>query len=168
MQRTGFASIVVSTLLLAVSYECSATTLPFVDGRWSGGIRPVSGEAKALECWAKTGFHDGTSFSLVVREDHVWFLRLSNSTWQLPPSHIFAMEALVDFYPRYRVSAVANSATLLEIADLDEGPLLGNIENGHTIDLFSDGFNAKYELEGSAKIIQRLRNCLVDLRIGKQ
>ena len=39
---------------------------------------------------------------------------------------------------------------------------MGIIENGHTIDLTSDGFNEKYDLEGSAKVIERVRNCFAD------
>ena len=60
------------------------------------------------------------------------------------------MVAQVDFYPRLRIVAEAKNQTLLDIADLDHMSLLGLIENGHTIDLTSDGFNEKYELEGSA------------------
>ena len=76
--------------------------------------------------------------------------------------------ALVDFYPRLLIEAEAKNQTVLEIADLDHISLLGFIENGHTIDLESDGFNEKYELEGSAKIIQRIRNCFADLLISTQ
>jgi hypothetical protein len=72
------------------------------------------------------------------------------------------MTALVDFYPSLHFNAEAKKSTLLEIADIDRIPLLGFIENGHTIDLASDGFNGKYELEGSAKAIERIRNCHAD------
>lgn len=69
------------------------------------------------------------------------------------------MVALVDFYPRLPITAEAKTQTLLEIVDLEHSSLLGLIENGHTIDLRSDGFNEKYALEGSAKIIERIRDC---------
>lgn len=69
------------------------------------------------------------------------------------------MVALVDFYPRLLITAEAKTQTLLEIVELENSPLLGLIENGHTIDLRSDGFNEKYALEGSAKIIERVRDC---------
>lgn len=69
------------------------------------------------------------------------------------------MTALVDFYPRLSIEAEAKNETLLEIQDLEHISLLGLIENGHTIDLSSEGFNEKYVLEGSAKIIQRIRKC---------
>ena len=72
------------------------------------------------------------------------------------------MVALVDFYPPLRISAEAKSQTLLEIADLDHISLLGLIENGHTIVLRSEGFDEKYDLEGSAKVIERIRNCFAD------
>ena len=49
--------------------------------------------------------------------------------------------------------------TLLEIADLDQISLLGLIENGHVIDLTAEGFAEEYNLEGSAKVIDRIRNC---------
>ena len=58
--------------------------------------------------------------------------------------------------------AEAKSQTDLEIANLDQIYLLGFIENGHTIALTSDGFNVKYDLEGSAKAIEKVRNCLAD------
>ncbi len=73
------------------------------------------------------------------------------------------MIALVDFYPQQvRTTAETKSKTSLEIANLDQISLLGLIENGHTIDFSSDGFNEKYDLEGSAKVIQRIRNCFAD------
>ena len=69
------------------------------------------------------------------------------------------MVALVDFYPRLRIYAEAKSQTRLEIANLEQISLLGIIENGHTMTLISDGFNEKYDLEGSAKVIEKVRNC---------
>ena len=72
------------------------------------------------------------------------------------------MVALVDFYPRLHFAAEAKSQTRLEIANLEQISLLGIIENGHSIDLTSDGFNEKYDLEGSAKVIERVRNCFTD------
>ena len=72
------------------------------------------------------------------------------------------MVAMVDFYPPLRVDAEAKSQRLLEIAILDHNTLLGLIENGHTINLTSDGFNVQYDLEGSAKVIERVRNCFAD------
>ena len=77
------------------------------------------------------------------------------------------MVALVDFYPRLHIAGEAKSQTLLEIADLDHISLLALIENGHTIDLASDGFNEKYDLEGSAKVIERLRNCFADQLVSE-
>ena len=84
---------------------------------------------------------------------------MSNPGWHLPASHRYDMAALVDFYPPLRVVAVTKSQTGLEIADLDQISLLGLIENGHTINLNSDGFKEMYDLEGSAKAIERVRNC---------
>ena len=135
---------------------------PFVDGRWNGDVESGS-DSKGLEaCWARTTFSDGTSFALAKRNDESWHLRLSNPGWRLPPSHRYAMVAQVDFYPQLRIAAEAESETGLEIANLDQVSLLGLIENGHTIDLTSDGFNGKFDLEGSAKAIERLRNCFAD------
>ena len=137
-------------------------TIPFVDGRWSGGIETGLNSEGLEECWATTTFSDGTAFTLAKRNDESWYLRLSNPDWRLPTSHRYAMVALVDFYPQLRIAAEAKSQTRLEIADLDRISLLGLIENGHTIDLTSDGFNKKYDLEGSAKVIERVRNCFAD------
>jgi hypothetical protein len=137
-------------------------TIPFVDGRWHGDIKTVPNSSGFGECWASTTFDDGTTFTLTKRKDGSWLLQLSNPGWRLPHSRRYAMVALVDFYPRLRIAAEAKSQTLVEIADLDHISLLGLIENGHTIDLMSDGFNEKYELEGSAKVIERIRNCFAD------
>ncbi len=136
--------------------------IPFVDGRWNGGVE-TSPDGKGLEeCWARTTFRDGTALMLAKRSDGIWHLRLSNPTWRLPPSRRYAMVAHVDFYPQLHVAAEAKSQTLLEIANLDQISLLGLIENGHTIILTSDGFNEKYDLEGSAKVIEKIRNCFAD------
>jgi hypothetical protein len=131
----------------------------FLDGRWSGGVETNSDGKSVLECWARTTFGDGTAFTLVTRSDESWHLRLSNPGWQLAPSRQFELVALVDFYPLTHVTAEVTSQTGLELANLHVLPLLGFIENGHTIDLASDGFKAKYDLEGSAKIIQKMRSC---------
>ena len=89
-------------------------------------------------------------------------MRLSNPGWRLPPSRRYAIVAQVDFFPQLRIAAEAKSQTRLEIANLEQTSILGLIENGHTIDLTSDGFNEKYDLEGSAKVIERVRNCFPD------
>lgn len=162
MYQRMFVAALFIGLLYTITNAGGEPAIPFVDGRWNGGIE-IGPDSKGLgECWARTTFSDGTAFALVKRGDGSWHLRLSNPAWRLPPSRRYAMVALVDFYPKLRIAAEAKSQTVLEIADLDQISLLGLIENGHTIDLTSDGFNAKYDLEGSAKVIERVRNCFAD------
>jgi hypothetical protein len=72
------------------------------------------------------------------------------------------MVVQVDFYRRIRTMADVRSPTRLDIVQLEQTSLLWFIENGHFIALASDGFTEKYSLEGSAKIIQRIRNCFAD------
>ncbi len=139
-----------------------APTIPFVDGRWHGDIETGPNASEFEECWASTTFDEGTTFALIKRKDGNWHLQLSNPSWQLPHSRRYTMVAQVDFYPPLRITAETLNQTHLEIADLDHISLLGLIENGHTIDLTSDGFNEKYELEGSAKVIERIRTCFSD------
>ena len=134
---------------------------PFVDGRWHGSIKTVPNSLD-FECWASTTFTDGTIFTLTERKDRNWQLELSNANWRLPHLRRYALVAQVDFYPKLRIAAVAKRRTVLEIADLDRISLLGLIENGHTLDLMSEDFNDKVELEGSAKVIERIRKCVAD------
>ena len=156
------ASVLFMGLLHAIAFASGAPAIPFVDGRWSGGIETGPNSSDVEECWASTTFGDGTTFTLAKRGDGDWRLRLSNPDWRLPPSRRYDMAALVDFYPELRIAAEAKSPTRLEIANIDQISLLGIIENGHTIDLASDGFNEKYDLEGSAKAIERVRTCFAD------
>jgi hypothetical protein len=155
-----FVAVFVIGLLLNFANASGESTEPFVDGRWNGGIGTVPGIKGLEECWASTKFNDGTVLTLAKRNDGSWHLRLSNPGWQLLSLRRYATVAQVDFYPRLYFTAEAQSATLLEIANLEQIHLLGPIENGHTIDLTSKGFHVKYDLEGSAKAIERVRNCL--------
>ncbi len=150
-------------LLQHIACAGGVSAVPFIDGRWYGGTKGDLNNSIFEECWATTKFDDGTTFTLSKRRDGIWTLQLSNPGWRLPIARRYAMSALVDFYPRLQITAKARSQTLLEIADLDRSSLLGLIENGHTIDLASDGFNQKYELEGSAKIIERIRDCFAGI-----
>jgi len=160
MYKQIFLAMLFTALL---HYAANADGMfPFVDGLWSGTIETDQNNPDIKACSASTTFDDGTIFTLAKRNDETWHLILSNPDWQLPPSRQYAMEALVDFYPRLRFTAEAISLTRLEIANLGRIALLEVIENGHTIDLASDGFNDKYDLEGSAKIIERIRNCFDD------
>jgi hypothetical protein len=162
MYQRLFVAVLFAGLLHTIANASREPTISFVDGHWYGGIE-IGPDSKGLEeCWARTTFSDGTAFTLAKRGDGVWHLRLSNPGWRLPPSRRYAMVALVDFYPQLRIAAEAKSQTVLEIANLDQISLLGLIENGHTIDLTSDGFNVKYDLEGSAKVIERVRNCFAN------
>jgi hypothetical protein len=162
MYQRLFVAVLLIGLQHTIANASGEPTIPFVDGYWNGGIE-IGPDSKGLEeCWARTTFNDGTAFTLAKRGDGVWHLRLSNPGWRLPPSRRYAMVALVDFYPQLRIAAEAKSQTGLEIANLDQISLLGLIENGHTIDLTSDGFNVKYDLEGSAKVIERIRNCFAN------
>jgi hypothetical protein len=159
MYQGLFVAVLFIGLLLTIANASGEPTVPFVDGRWNGGVE-IGPNSKGLEeCWVRTTFSDGTTFTLAKRRDGIWHLRLSNPGWRLPPSRRYAMVAQVDFYPQLRIAAEAKSQTRLEIANLEQISLLGLIENGHTIDLTSDGFNEKYDLEGSAKVIGRVRNC---------
>ena len=73
------------------------------------------------------------------------------------------MSALVDFYPQQVDTKVdVTSATRMEVTRLEQISLLGLIENGHTIEFTSEILNAKYDLEGSAKAIQRIRTCFTN------
>jgi hypothetical protein len=157
-----FVAVFFTGLLHTVADAGGVPAFPFVDGRWHGDIETGPNGSDFEECLASTTFDDGTGFTLTKRKDGNWHLQLSNPTWRLPHSRQYAMIALVDFYPRLRITGEARNQTRLEIADLEHISLLGLIENGHTIDLTSDGFNEKYELEGSAKVIERIRNCFAE------
>jgi hypothetical protein len=157
-----FVAVLFIGLLHTIANASRESLIPFVDGRWNGGIETGPDGKGHGECWARTTFDDGTAFTLAKRSDGIWYLRLSNPGWRLPASRRYAMVALVDFYPQLRIAAEAKSQTGLEIANLEQISLLGLIENGHTIDLTSDGFNVKYDLEGSAKVIERVRNCFAE------
>jgi hypothetical protein len=160
-QRLFVAVLFIGTLH-AIANASGETTILFVDGRWTGGSEIGSDSKSIEECWVRTTFSDSTAFTLAKRSDGIWHLRLSNPDWRLPPSHQYDMVALVDFYPQLHIAGQATSPTSLEIANLDQISLLGIIENGHSIDLTSDGFNAKYDLEGSAKAIEKARHCFAD------
>ena len=166
MYNRLFAAVLWTGLLHSPALAGEVPVTPFVDGRWQGGVKGGSNSSDYVECWASTEFGDGTVLTLAKRNDGIWNLQLFNPGWRLPQSHRYAMVALVDFYPKLRIAAEARTPMLLEIADIDQISLLGLIENGHTIDLASEGFNEKYELEGSAKIIGRIRSCFDQLLAG--
>ena len=157
-----FVAVLFTGVLHTIADASGGLAVPFVDGRWYGSLDAGKSKSNFQECWASTTFDDGTTFKLIKRKDESWHLQLSNFSWLLPQSRRYAMEVLVDFYPPLSIAAEAKSQTLLEIAIFDHMSLLGFIENGHTIDLTSKEFNAKYELEGSAKVIQKMRACFTD------
>lgn len=151
MHQRLFVAVLFIGLLHTIAIASGAPAIPFVDGRWSGGIDAGPNSSSYGECWASTTFSDSTTFTLAKRGDGSWHLRLSNPGWRLLPSRRYAMVALVDFYPQLRIAAEAKSQTRLEIANLDQISLLGLIENGHTIDLTSDGFNKNMTLRAAPK-----------------
>lgn len=161
-----FLAAVFVGLLHSITGASGAPMIPFVDGRWHGDIATGPNNTNFEECWASTTFDDGTTFAITKRKDGKWYLQFSNPGWRLPPLRRYTMVALIDFYPRLRITAEAKTQVLLEIADLDHISLLRLIENGHTIDLSSDSFNEKFELEGSAKVIERIRNCFSDQSVA--
>ena len=167
MYERSLVAVCISTLLNSVASASPAPSIPFVDGFWHGNIETGAHTSTFEECWASTTFDDETTMWLAVRKDGTWYLRLSNPQWRLPHPHRYAMVSLVDVYPRLRSKAETKSQSVLEITDSDHLPLVGQIEIGHTIDLASDGFHEKYDLEGSAKVIERLRNCFRDQSAAK-
>lgn len=160
MYKQLYVALLTMGLIFDFANASGEPTEPFVDGRWNGGIGTVPDIKGLEECWASTKFNDGTVLTLAKRNNGIWYLRLSNPGWQLLSFSRYATVAQVDFYPRLYFTAEAKSTTLLEIANIEQIHLLGPIENGHTIDLTSKGFQVKYDLEGSAKAIERVRNCL--------
>ena len=157
-----FIAVLFFGLQSTIANAAGEPVFPFHDGRWNGGVETSLENKKLEECWARTTLDGSTRFELAKRRDGHWVLRLSNPGWRLSPSSRYVMVAQVDFYPKLRIAADAKSETQLEIADLEQISLLDLIENGHTIDLTSDGFNDKYDLEGSAKVIEKLRSCFAD------
>ena len=155
-------------LLHTAAIASGALAMPFVDGRWSGDIKTLPDSSMLGECWASTTFVDGTTLTLAEQRDESWSLRLSNPAWQMDLSGDYSMMAQVDFYPKLQVDGQAKSLSLLEIAIRGQKTLLGYIENGHTIKLNSDRFNEIYDLEGSAKIIERIRNCVTEQLAGER
>ena len=162
MYQRLFAAVLFIGILHTLANASGESTILFVDGRWTGGSEIGPSSRRLEECWVRTTFSDSTTFTLAKRSDGIWRLRLSNPDWRLPLSHLYDMVALVDFYPRLHIAGQAKSPLSLEIANLDQISLLGLIENGHSIDLTSDGFNVKYDLEGSAKAIEKVRHCFAD------
>lgn len=161
-----FITTLVAALTGVVAEADDWSTFPFVDGLWHGGIETHPDSAKFERCWASTTFDDGSTFELAERRGAIWSLRLTNPHWHLAPSRRYDVKTLVDFYPRLRVAAEAESKTLLVITDLGRTAMLGFIENGHTITMASEGIDVKYDLEGSAKVIQRIRHCFEDQSAG--
>jgi hypothetical protein len=157
-----FIAALILNFLPTAAVAGGAPLVSFVDGTWKGGIGNSHNSQDDRECWASTTQPDNTVFTLAKHTNEHWYLRFSNPSWQLPALHQYNIVALIDFYPTLDIVAVANNKAVLEIANIEEISLLERIENGHTITLTSDGFNAKYTLEGSAKIIGRLRNCSTD------
>jgi hypothetical protein len=159
-----FVRIAAIGLALPINLAFGAEHSPhaFVDGLWSGGFELHADSPASNECWAGTTSADGTTLTLATRRSGDWYLRLLNAQWELPVSGEYDLDTLVDFYPRIWVEAKAQSQTLLEIPIRGQNPLLGLIENGHLITLTSDTFNGSYSLEGSAKIIERIRMCASD------
>ena len=158
-QQNIFAILALGFFHCAAS-EAEEPKFPFVDGIWRGGIETDSNTKASKFCWASTTFKEATTFTLEVRRDKSWHLRLSNAGWRLPTSHRYDTIAQVDYYPRLRINGESQSQTILEFGDIEHISLLHLIENGHTIELSSNEINLKYDLEGSAKIIARLRDCL--------
>jgi hypothetical protein len=168
MYQRLFVTVLFIGLLHAIPHAIGEPAIPFVDGRWKGGINFGPDNKVIEECWASKTFSDGTAFTLAERSNVIWHLRLSNPGWRLSPDRRYSMVARIDFYPQLRIAAEAKSQASLEIANLDQISLLGLIENGHTIDLTSEGFNAKYDLEGSAKVIARIRSCFADEPVAER
>ena len=163
MYQKPYITISLFVFLQTIANASGEPTIPFVDGRWSGKVETDANSSVFKACWASTNYSDGTTLTLAKRDNGSWYLGLSNPDWQLPLSHQYDMIALVDFYPQQvLVAAETKSKISLEIANLEQISLLGLIENGHTIDLSSEGFSEKYDLEGSAKVIQRIRNCFAN------
>jgi hypothetical protein len=154
----GFTVVLVCALPGLASARVERA-VPFEDGLWSGGLETGQDGQSVEECWARTAFDDGTVLTLAERGGGGWHMTLSNPGWQLSPGRPYGLVALVDTYPAVPVAAEAVNRTRLEFANIQRIPLLGFIENGHTIDLKSDGFNAKYGLEGSAMAIAKVRSC---------
>lgn len=167
MRHNSLAILYLVAASLNPTLASDLPSIPFVDGLWRGDIDREPGSSDFRECRASTRFADGTTLTLAITADGRWRMDLSNPFWRLPPSHRYAVVSLVDFYPRLQFDAEARTVTRLEIADIGRISLLEQIENGHTIDLDADGFSAKYDLEGSAKVIERLRNCFAEHTAGK-
>jgi hypothetical protein len=157
-----FIAAVLTGCLIAGAEADEEPLFPFADGRWRGEFKAASNSSDHDECWASTSFDEGTTLTLARQKGRGWNLKLSNANWQLNTSRPYSMSALVDFYPKLRLAAKGETRTLLQISDLEYISLLGLLENGHSITLTSDGFDKTYDLEGSAKVIQRMRGCFSD------
>lgn len=157
--------LLVAALAVGLTHDVTSagelSKASFEDGLWRGGLERATDD-NSDECWARTTFDNGTDFTLAKKRDGNWTLRISSPSWVLPFTRHFTMAAQVDFYPVLEITAEAKSKTMLEIAGSGQNALFSLIENGHTIDLTAEGFNAKYSLEGSAKIIERIRTCYSD------
>lgn len=152
-------SALLMILMHAVANAGATSTTLFVDGRWSGGTEMDYEKSSFTACWASTKFDDGTTLSLAKQSDTNWYLRLSNPGWHLQTHRRYEFATLVDFYPRLRIAGEVTSRTSLQIESPDQSPLVAFIENGHTIDFNSNDFTEKYDLEGSAKAMEKIRDC---------
>ncbi len=157
--RSWFAMLWLGLLYAPANADNSATR-PFIDGRWHGDAATHTDSSRFKECWASTAFADGTVLTLAENRNASWTLRFSNPAWQLVDSGNASMMVQVDFYPNLNVSTRTDGTTLLEIEITGDDPLLDFVENGHSIKLNSNGFNKVYDLEGSAKVIERIRKCV--------
>ena len=157
-----FLRVMFFTSILPTVPASGEAMVPFADGRWHGEATDSPVPSKLAGCWAATVLDDGTSLVLVKETDGSWSLQLSNRNWRLPLSRRYALAVVVDFYPRLLVVGEIRYPTRLEVRAIDRVPLLDFIENGHMIKLQHNGFEKRYDLEGSAKAIERIRGCKSD------
>jgi S1-C subfamily serine protease len=131
-------------------------------GGWDGGSYSNDQDGLFTHCAANAHYNSDLTLVVVVDREYNWFLGIQNPDWQLNVGEEFPFELKIDRGRWNSFSATAIAPDHVEIQMPNDDASVNDFRYGSLLSVRSGDFNASFDLDGTARLVAHLADCVGD------
>jgi S1-C subfamily serine protease len=155
--------VLVAALLFALPVGAEASELDtFTVGGWDGGSYSNDQDGLFTHCAANAHYNSDLTLVVVVDREYSWFIGIQNPDWQLNEGEEFPFDLKIDRGRWTTLQATAITPDHVEIQMPGDDDTVNAFRYGSLLSVRSGDFNASFDLDGTARLVAYLAQCVGD------
>ncbi|HWA18982.1 MAG TPA: serine protease [Devosia sp.] len=134
----------------------------FTVGAWDGGSYSNDQDGLFTHCAANARYNSELTLVVVVDRQYDWFIGIQNPDWQLNVGEEFPFDLKIDRGRWNTFTATAITPDHIEIQMPNDDDAVNDFRYGSLLAVKSGDFNASFDLDGTARLVAYLAQCVGD------